>query len=847
MITKKIDLPISGMTCASCVNRIEKGLAQVPGVVRVNVNLATERATIEYQPESVNGKPDLVTNLARIVNDLGYTVKTEKVLIPIAGMTCASCVARIEKVLQEKEGVIRASVNLASEKATVEYLPSQVKLNDLKQVIRDAGYEVREQRPGLVKEDKMKGTLEEDQVERKKEVTQLKTKFIISLILSTGVMLGSMQNHIPLLSEIPRQVMYVLLFLLTTPVQFWGGWQFYQGTYAALKHRTADMNVLIAVGTSAAYFYSLFPTFFPTVFIKANLSLNIYYDTAAMIITLILLGRFLEAKAKGRTSEAIKKLMGLQAKTARVVRDGREVDIPIEDVQVGEVILVRPGEKIPVDGKIIEGRSAVDESMLTGESIPVSKGVGDEVIGATLNKMGSFKFKATKIGENTVLAQIIKLIEEAQGSKAPIQLIADRVSAVFVPIVIGIAILTFFIWYLTGHSFTLSMLNFVAVLIIACPCSLGLATPTAIMVGTGKGAEYGILIKSGQSLEMVHKVDTIIFDKTGTLTRGEPVVTDIFPVANISEQQLLLLAASAERGSEHPLGEAIVNKAKELQLPLKEVETFEAIPGQGICVKMAGQELLLGNSRLMAEAKVEITNPFQETEKQEFQQVHVEKLSIGLTNLARKAEEFSDQGKTPIFVALNKKPLGLLAIADTRKLFSRQVVRELQNLGLEVVMITGDNRRVAEAIAQELGIRKVLAEVLPQNKAAEIKKFQNQGKYVAMVGDGINDAPALAQADVGMAIGTGTDVAIEAADIILIRDDLRGVVTAIRLSKRTLHIIKQNLFWAFFYNVMGIPIAAGVLYPFFGILLKPIFAAAAMAFSSVSVVSNSLRLKRFKP
>jgi Cu+-exporting ATPase len=762
---------------------------------------------------------------------------TEKIDLPVSGMSCASCVARIEKALKGKEGVTQASVNLASEKATVEYLPSQVTLADLKQVIRDAGYEVPEPEVSSTnllesKEVRVGDALEKDRVTKEKKIKQLKTKFIICLALSVLIMIGSMPMLIPGLREIPLSVTYLILFVLTSPVQFWGGWQFYRGAYAALKHKTTDMNVLVAVGTSAAYVYSLFPTFFPSVFTNANLDLDVYYDTAAMIISLILLGRFLEARAKGRTSEAIKKLMGLQVKTARVIRNDEERDIPVEEVVVGDVVIVRPGEKIPVDGKIVEGRSVVDESMLTGESIPVGKEVGDPVVGATLNKTGTFKFQATKVGKDTILAQIIKLVEEAQGSKAPIQYLADRVAAVFVPTVIGTAILTFFVWYFTGHSVTVSMLNFVAVLIIACPCSLGLATPTAIMVGTGKGAEQGILIKGGESLEMAHKVDTLVFDKTGTLTQGKPVVTDIFAVGNTSDldkssatrstQELLQLAASAERGSEHPLGEAIVNRAKELGLPLLDTEAFEAIPGQGIRVKVGGKELLLGNPRLMAHAGIDFINLIQEVEK------------------------LSDQGKTPIFMALNGKPAGLLAVADTLKPSSFPVVQELQNLGLEVIMITGDNRQTAEAIAREIGIKRILAEVLPQDKASDVKKLQDEGKRVAMVGDGINDAPALAQADVGIAIGTGTDVAMEASDITLIRDDLKGVLTAIQLSKRTMQIIKQNLFWAFFYNVIGIPIAAGVLYPFLGISLKPIFAAAAMAFSSVSVVSNSLRLRKFR-
>ncbi len=738
----------------------------------------------------------------------------EKLIIPVQGMSCASCVQKIETALQRTPGVVSVGVNFATEKATVTYLSPQVSIRDLKKVVRDTGYEVLEIEQGA-------DVMDREKIAREKEIRTLRTRLIIGASLSLPIFLGSFTEWLTWVPQILSN--FWVMLVLATPVQFWVGWQFYRGFWAALKHKTADMNTLIAVGTSAAYLYSLAATIFPEFFTAAGQQPKVYFDTAAIIITLILLGRYLEAIAKGQTSEAIKKLMGLQPRTARVVMNGEEVDIPVEEVQIDDVVVVRPGEKVPVDGTIVEGHSALDESMLTGESLPVDKSVGDEVIGATINKTGSFKFKATKVGKDTALAQIIKLVEEAQGSKAPIQRLADKISGIFVPIVLGIALVTFAVWWIFGPvpAFTFALLNFVAVLIIACPCALGLATPTAIMVGTGKGAENGILIKGGESLETAHRLNTIIFDKTGTLTKGEPEVTDIVPCNGYDEETVLKLASSAEKFSEHPLGEAIVKLSKARGLRIDDPTEFNAIPGHGIEATVNKNLVLLGNRKLM------------------------QKRAVELGVLAAKAEALSNEGKTPMFVAENGRAAGIVAVADTLKEQSAEAVAALHQMGVEVAMITGDNRRTAEAIARQVGIDRVLAEVLPEDKAQEVRKLQEEGRMVAMVGDGINDAPALAQADIGIAIGTGTDVAMEASDITLISDDLRAVVTAIQLSKRTMRIIKQNLFWAFFYNSAFIPVAAGVLYPFFGILLNPVFAAVAMAASSVSVVSNSLRLKRF--
>jgi len=812
----KADIHITGMTCVTCAATIEKGLAEMSGIRRVNLSFASEKASIEYDPSTVD-----LADIKSAISRLGYGTATGKSIFPISGMTCAACVARVEQALRGVAGVVSANVNLASEKATVEYLEGTA-FPDLRRAVEEAGY-------GLGTE---AVTLEDITIAARREIRALRNRFILAAVLAASIML---------LGRGPDFVLKpYALWALATPVQFWAGLRFYKGAWGAFRHRTADMNTLIAVGTSAAYLYSMVAVVFPGLFAGTTVELNLYFDTSAMIIALILLGRFLEARARGRTSEAIKKLIGLQPRTALVIRDGRETETPVDDVQVGDLILVRPGERVPVDGVVRQGYSSIDESMLTGESMPVEKKVGDEVIGASINKTGSFQFEATRVGKDSTLAQIIRMVDEAQGSKAPIQRLADVIASYFVPTVIGIALVTFVVWYFAGPppALTFAILNFVAVLIIACPCALGLATPTAVIVGTGKGAEHGLLIRSAEILERAHKIGTVLLDKTGTLTQGKPRVTDIISLPSSSREEVLRLAASAERDSEHPLGEAIVRDALEEKLEMSPASDFNAIPGEGIEALVEGKRLLLGNLRLMSEK------------------------GLSLEGVEEDAGRLRAEGKTVMLLGVEGQVTGIIALADTLKPNAREAVDALHAMGIEVAMLTGDNRRTAEAIAMEVGIDRVLAEVLPEHKAQEVRKLQEEGKVVAMVGDGINDAPALAQADVGIAIGTGTDVAMEAADITLISGDLGGIVTSVSLSKRTMKTIKQNLFWAFAYNTTLIPVAAGVLYFVFrdtGVpsglhfalgshgFLNPILAAGAMAASSITVVSNSLRLRRFRP
>lgn len=728
----------------------------------------------------------------------------------IEGMHCASCVRVLERSLKKVPGVIEATVNLASEKATVVCDDTQVKDTHLSSAVASVGYKA------LL--DKETRTEEQEEVAKQKELKELRNKVIVSLVLGAFILWGSFPG---LMQTAPSFLQsFFFQFLLALPVQFWAGLGFYQATIPALKHRTANMDTLVVIGTTVAFGYSAVVTFFPQLIKATGIEPMPYFDVATIVIGLILLGRYFESKAKGQTSDAIKKLIGLQAKTARVVRGEKEIDIPLDQVQVGDILRVRPGEKIPVDGVLMEGESSVDESMLTGESIPVDKAKGDTVIGSTINKAGTFTYKAAKVGQETMLAQIVKLVQEAQGSKAPIQRIADVISSYFVPIVIMLAITTFVIWYVFGSSLLIALLSMVAVLIIACPCAMGLATPTAIMVGTGKGAEYGILIKDAASLETAHKVNAIVFDKTGTLTKGKPEVTDILTFEESDEKRLLSLAASIEKGSEHSLAEAIVREGEKQNVQLYTVTKFHAIAGFGVEGRIQENRIFFGNRKLMEREKIEIP-----------------------TKVHKEIAQLEEKGKTVMLLAKNEKLSGMIAVADTIKDSAKLGVKKLQNMGIEVIMITGDNRRTASAIARQLEITRVLAEVLPEGKEKEVVKIQQEGKIVAMVGDGVNDAPALTKADIGIAMGSGTDVAIEAADITLINTDLRAVASAISLSRKSMKTIKQNLFWAFGYNVVLIPVAMGILYPFFHVLLSPIFASAAMALSSVSVVTNSLRLR----
>lgn len=800
---RKETLKISGMSCAACAGRIEKGLVKMEGVKLANVNLALEKATVEFDDSLTNQEL-----LAATIKKLGFDVledkgKDARAELRISGMSCAACAGRIERKLANTDGVAKVMVNLNTEKALIDYDKNKINISAMIKLIEKLGYQA--ERSEEISRDREKEA-------REQEIRSLKTELIVAAGLSSPLILAMILTLFRVDAAFLHNQYFQLI--MATPVQFIIGFRFYKNAYYALRSGSANMDVLIAMGTSAAYFYSLYNVFFQTV--PHGMMKDLYFEASAVIITLILLGKYLEAVAKGKTSEAIKKLMGLSPKTARVLRNGQEEDIPIEEVQLGELVIVRPGERVPVDGKIIEGSSSLDESMLTGESLPVEKTVGDQVIGATINKYGAFKFEATKVGKDTVLAQIIKMVEDAQGFKAPIQKLADQVAGVFVPVVIAIALVTFGAWYLISGDFSQSIVSAVAVLVIACPCALGLATPTAIMVGTGKGAENGILIKSGEHLETAYKLNAIVLDKTGTITKGEPEVTDILTIGKLTESEILRLAAVAEKNSEHPLAAAIYKYGLSSLGQVSDPEQFEAIPGKGIRAEIQGQEIIIGTRKLMQEQHID------------------------LGDIETLISRLEDEGKTAMLMAVDNSLAAILAVADTVKEHSRAAIAEFNKMGMEVYMITGDNRRTAQAIASQVGIKNVLAEVLPEHKAEEIQKLQQAGKIVAMVGDGINDAPALATADIGMAVGTGTDVAMEAADITLMRGDLRAISAAIRLSRKTMVKIKQNLFWAFIYNIIGIPFAAAGL-------LNPVIAGGAMAFSSVSVVSNSLSLKRFNP
>lgn len=814
-------LNIRGMTCAACAQRIEKSVRKLSGIEQASVNLASEKLFVSYDESNLS-----LNTIKDTVAKIGYEVvektNSSNVTIPIGGMTCAACAQRVEKGIKKLDGVDNVSVNFATEKATISYDPQKVRISTIKEVIEKIGYKALE----VNKTD----VADEDRARKQAEIKLLWTKFIISAVFSVPLLYIAMAPMITVvklpfpagLDPMQYPLIYALMELILVAPVILVGYKFYTIGFKALLQRSPNMDSLIAIGTTAAVIYSLYNTWQITIGHFEAVD-ALYYETAGVIITLILLGKSLEAVSKGRTSEAIKKLMGLAPKTAIIIQDNQEKEIPIDEVEIGDVIVVKPGAKIPVDGTVLEGHTSIDESMLTGESMPVDKKSGDPVYTASLNTTGSIRFKAEKVGSDTALAQIIKLVEDAQGSKAPIAQMADIVSGYFVPVVCIIALLSGIAWYFgSGGDLKFALTIFISVLVIACPCALGLATPTAIMVGTGKGAENGILIKGGEALETAYKINTIVFDKTGTITEGKPTVTDVLTTGDLNNDYLLQLTASAEKGSEHPLGQAIVNGAKQKGLDLLFVEDFNSLTGRGIEAKINSLCILAGNRKLMEER------------------------NISLSALEMDSDLLAEEGKTPMYVAIDGKLAGIIAVADVVKPSSKAAIESLHKMGIEVAMITGDNQKTAAAIAKQVGIDRVLAEVLPQDKSNEVKKLQMDGLKVAMVGDGINDAPALAQADIGIAIGSGTDVAMESADIVLMHSDLMDVPTAIQLSKKTIRNIKENLFWAFGYNVIGIPIAAGVLHLFGGPLLNPIFAAAAMSLSSVSVLTNALRLKRFK-
>jgi Cu+-exporting ATPase len=810
---KNVTLPVTGMTCANCALNIQRNLRKVKGVKEANVNFATEQAFVSFDLEQVQ-----IKDLAEKIHDAGYGVVTAAVEIPVTGMTCANCAMTIERTLDKKvPGVVKASVNFATERAYVEYIPSITTIDDIISAIERAGY-------GAIKPDE---TIEGEDAElaaRKAEIKNQTRKFLIGLLFATPLFFISMGRDFGLIGLWASAEWVNWVFLaLATPVQFYTGWDYYNGGWKSLKNGSANMDVLVAMGSSVAYFYSL------AVLLYSPLGEHVYFETSAVIITLIKLGKMLEARTKGRTGGAIRKLMGLRPKTATIMEDGKEKEIPLSQVKVGDVIIVHPGESIPVDGVVLEGESAVDESMLTGEPIPVDKHTGAKLAGGTINGEGRLKFEADRVGKDTILARIIRLVQEAQGSKAPVQALADRVAAVFVPGVIGVAFLTFILWWTIGGHFVPSMIRMVAVLVIACPCALGLATPTAIMAGTGKGAEGGMLFKNSGALEMATKLDTIVLDKTGTITIGKPSVVNVIVFDSFikNEEELLRLGASVERGSEHPLGRAIVKEAERSGIDLFEPDAFKALRGLGVQATINGQEVFVGKPNWSYE------------------------MGFNFNDAKDHALSLQDEGKTLMMIVVDRKLAGLIAVADTVKPESGGAIEQLHEQNLKVVMLTGDNTQTARAIASAVNIDEIVAEVRPEVKSAKIKELQDRGEKVGMVGDGINDAPALAQADVGMAIGTGTDVAIETGDVILASGNLKGVPKAIQLSRATMKTIKQNLFWAFFYNVVLIPIAAGVLYPFeflpgFLRQLHPILAALAMAISSITVVSNSLLLYKAK-